>query len=151
MSKDDPAAKILLVDDNANGLTARKLILVEQGYSVETALSGEAAWELFQTIHFDVVVTDYKMTGMDGIELIRLIRESHSPARIIMLSGYAARAGLTPEAIGADELLAKSNKEVPELLRAVKKLSVRPRGRGVASARSTGQAAPRRAAVKRAG
>ena len=136
MKKDDPAPSILLVDDNNNGLTARKLILVEQGYSVETAQSGEEAWEIFQKNHFDVVVTDYKMTGMDGIELIRLIRASESPARIIMLSGYATRAGMTPEGTGADELLAKSNKEVPELLRAVKKLSVRPRGRGASSARA---------------
>ena len=134
--KDDPAARILLVDDNTNGLTARKLILVEHGYSVETALSGEAAWEIFQNTHFDIVVTDYRMSGMDGIELIRRIRASESPARIIMLSGIAGQVGLTLEATGADELLAKSNKEVPELLRAIKKFSVRPRGRGAASARA---------------
>jgi CheY-like chemotaxis protein len=135
--KDDPAAKILLVDDNDNGLQTRKLILIQNGYSVETALSGEAAWEIFQKTHFDIVVTDYRMPrGMDGVELIRRIRASDSPARIIMLSGIAGRVGLTLEATGADELLAKSNKEVPELLRAIKKFSVRPRGRGAASARA---------------
>lgn len=147
MKKDDPpAARILLVDNSKNGLTARKLILVEHGYSVETAQSGEEAWEIFQTSHFDIVVTDYRMTGMDGIELIGRIRAGDSPARVIMLSGFAGRAALTLEATGADELLAKSNKEVPELLRAVKKLSARPRGRGASSAK-----APRAAKVRSIG
>ena len=44
MKKDGvPAARILLVDDNSHGLTARKMILVDHGYGVETALSGEEA------------------------------------------------------------------------------------------------------------
>ena len=48
MKKDSvPAARILLVDDNARGSTARKMILVDHGYGVETALSGEEAWETF--------------------------------------------------------------------------------------------------------
>ena len=50
---DAPAARILLVDDNARGLAARKMILADHGYSVETAPSGEEAWELFQKSHFD--------------------------------------------------------------------------------------------------
>ena len=132
--KDEPAAKILLVDDNSTGLTARKLILVEHGYSVETAASGEAAWQILQTTHFDIVVTDYRMDGMDGIELIRQIRAAGLPPWVIMLSGYAGQVGLTAEKTGADELLFKSNKEVPELLRAVKKFATRPRRRGASSA-----------------
>lgn len=134
---DVPAARILLVDDNAHGLTARKMILMDHGYSVETALSGEEAWELFQKDRFDVVVTDYRMTGMDGLELIRLIRAAETPSRIILLSGFIGCMGMTEQSTGADELIAKSNKEVPELLRAVDKLSARPRGRGVASQRRT--------------
>jgi CheY-like chemotaxis protein len=119
--KPDAAAtvRILLADDNSHGLVARKLILEEAGYIVETALSGEEAWEIFQNTLFDVVVTDFRMGRMDGVELIRLIRASGSPARIILLSGFAACLGLTPENTGADEVLMKSNRESQELLRAV--------------------------------
>jgi CheY-like chemotaxis protein len=119
--------RILLVDDNVHGLTARQLILVDHGYEVETAQSGEEAWEIFQIHHFDVVVTDLRMTGIDGVEVIRRIRESGSPARIILLSGFAGCLGLTEKSTGADELVSKSNKEVPELLRAIGKLSAAPR------------------------
>jgi CheY-like chemotaxis protein len=136
MRKDDPASsRILLVDDNVRGLTARKLILAEQGYAVETALSGEEAWEIFQRDQFDVVVTDLRMGGIDGIELIRRIRAVDAPARIILLSGFVDCLGLTSQSTGADELINKSNKEIPELLRAVRKLSARPRRRKAATQR----------------
>jgi CheY-like chemotaxis protein len=118
-----PTARILLVDDNARGLTARKMILADHGYGIETALSGEEAWEIFQKHQFDIVVTDLRMGGIDGVELIRRIRATDAPARIILLSGFIDCLGLTPESTGADELINKSNKEVPELLRAIRKLA----------------------------
>jgi len=126
--------RILLADDNRHGLLARKMILQEQGFEVRSATSGEEAWEMFQLEHFDVVVTDYPMQQMNGSELIHLIRQSGSPARIIMLSGFAAAMGMTETSTGADQVIAKSNKEVPELLRAVKRLSHAPVRRGPASA-----------------
>src|SRR5580700_12248065 len=130
MRKEDvPSSRILLVDDNSRGLTARKMILVDHGYGVETALSGEEAWETFQKHHFDIVVTDLRMSGMDGVELIRRIRASDAAARTILLSGFIGCLGLTEQTTGADELVSKSNKEVPELLRAIRKLAARPRRR----------------------
>jgi CheY-like chemotaxis protein len=136
MKKDDaPATRILLVDDNARGLTARKMILADQGYGVETALSGEEAWEIFQNRRFDVVVTDLRMGGIDGLELIRRMRATDSPAGIILLSGFIDCLGLTSQSTGADELINKSNKEVPELVRAIRKLATRTRRRKPASQR----------------
>ena len=139
MKKDSvPSIRILLVDDNVRGLSARKMILADQGYEVETALSGEEAWETFQKHQFDVVVTDLRMGGIDGMELIRRIRATDVPARIILLSGFIDCLGLTAESSGADELINKSNKEVPELLRAVRKLAARPRRRTPSSQRRPG-------------
>jgi CheY-like chemotaxis protein len=128
-----PSVQILLVDDNRLGLMARKMILEAAGYGVETAISGEEAWEIFQKIQFDVVVTDFRMGGMDGVELIRRIRDTGSPARIVLLSGFAGCLGMTEESSGADEVLCKSNKEVPELLRAVKRLASHPPRRTASS------------------
>ena len=76
------------------------------------------------------MVTDYKMPGMNGIELIGLIRKAATPARIILLSGRIHDLGLTEKSTRADELISKSNKEVPELLRAIKKLAVRAAAAG---------------------
>jgi CheY-like chemotaxis protein len=114
---------ILLVDDNPNGLTARRMILEEQGFTVTSTDNAEDAWALFQQARFDIVVTDYRLKGMNGGDLIRLIRNSDSPARVILLSGFIGVLGLNEENTGADELILKSNKEVPELLRAVRKLA----------------------------
>jgi len=131
-------ARILLVDDNSYGLTARKMILVDHGYAVETALSGEEGWEILQEHHFDVVVTDLRMTGIYGVELIRRIRASDAPTRTILLSGFIGCLGLTERSAGADELVRKSNTEVPELLRAIRKLVTPLRRRNVSSEVSPG-------------
>ena len=126
---DAPAARILLVDDNARGLAARKLILADHGYGVDTALSGEEAWELFQKHRFDVVVTDLKMGGIDGVELIGRIRNADASTGLILLSGFIDCLGLSAKTTGADELINKSNKEIQDLLRAIRRLAVRPRRR----------------------
>lgn len=128
---------ILLVDENANGLAARHLILEEQGFAVTACATAEKAWENFQHKRFDVVVTDYRFSGMNGGELIRLIRGADSPARVILLSGFIGVLGLNEDNTGADEVILKSNKEVPELLRAVRKLGHQtPRRRPAAGAKS---------------
>jgi CheY-like chemotaxis protein len=138
--KSDPCAalSVLLVDENPNGLAARQLILEEHGFAVTTCAAAEEAWEIFQRSRFDVVVTDYRFSGMNGGELIRLIRGADSPARIILLSGFCGVLGLNDEHTGADEVILKSSKEVPELLRAVRKLaSQSPRRRPARGAKST--------------
>ena len=105
------------------------MILEEQGFSVTLAANAEDAWALFQQSRFDIVVTDYRLPGMNGGDLIRLIRAADSPARVILLSGFIGVLGLNEENTGADELILKSNKEVTELLRAARKLAHTPRRR----------------------
>ena len=61
-------ARILLVDDNANGLAARRSVLEELGHRIVTATSGSDALEQFSAHRFDLVVTDYKMPRMDQSE-----------------------------------------------------------------------------------
>src|ERR1022692_3873595 len=76
-----PPAKtpeILLVDDNRQGLIARKSLLQELGYNIFTATSGDEALELLSKHNFDVVVTDFKMPRMDGVELIKRIRSAQA-------------------------------------------------------------------------
>jgi hypothetical protein len=73
------------------------------------------------------------------VELIRRIRASDAPARTVLLSGFINCLGMTEQSTGADELVCKTNKEVPELLRAVRKLATSPRRRKAQSeAGSTG-------------
>jgi CheY-like chemotaxis protein len=120
-----PPAKIpeiLLVDDNRQGLIARKSLLQELGYNISTATGGDEALELFTKQNFDVVVTDFKMARMDGVELIKRIRGAHAGVRIILLSGFVEPLGLTEQSTGADVVIVKSAGEVGLLTRSVKRL-----------------------------
>jgi CheY-like chemotaxis protein len=117
-----PAPHILIVDDNRDGLVVRRSLLQEVGYEVEIALSGEEGLKLFESHRFDVVVTDYKMPRMDGIELIRRLRALNANTRIVLLSGFVEPLGLTEEGTGADMVIAKSSHEPQQLVRAVKRL-----------------------------
>jgi CheY-like chemotaxis protein len=121
--------EILLVDDNRQGLIARKSVLQELGYHISTATSGDEALELFSKQNFDVVVTDFKMPRMDGVELIRRIRSAQAGARIILLSGFVEPLGLTEQSTGADVVIVKSAGEVGQLTRSVKRLLSQPPAR----------------------
>jgi CheY-like chemotaxis protein len=121
--QDSPHAMILLVDDNSNGLKARKSVLEEHGHTVVTSCGGEDALERFQREKFDLVVTDYKMPGMNGIELISRVREVRPELPVILLSGFADTLGLTQENTGADAVIQKNAHEVPHLVRAVGKIA----------------------------
>src|SRR5689334_7686539 len=119
-------ARILLVDDNHDGLVVRRSLLEELGYSVEISGNAEEALKLFTASRFDVVVTDYKMPRMNGTEFIEKIRIVDPSARVILLSGFVDPLGLTEENTGADTVVEKSSREPAHLVRAVKRLLNRP-------------------------
>jgi two-component system chemotaxis sensor kinase CheA len=115
-------ARILLVDDNKLGLIARKSVLEDAGHRITTAVEGQEAFERFTREKFELVITDYKMPRMNGLELIRRIRERSEYVPIILISGYADALGMTEENTGADVVIPKSSTEVPQLLRSVNRL-----------------------------
>jgi CheY-like chemotaxis protein len=115
-------ARILLVDDSRDGRLVRRSLLEEQGHHVETAHNGEEGLKLFHERHFDLVVTDYRMPRMTGIELIVQIRQTNPNARIILISAMVEPLGLNEANTGADAVIAKSANEASMLTRAVKRL-----------------------------
>jgi len=115
-------SRILLVDDNANGLKARKMVLEELGYGIVTAANGHDALERFAPQKFDLVVTDYKMPRMDGLELIVNLRKIEPELLIILISGFVDSLGLDEENTRADAVIQKSANEVAHLSRAVARL-----------------------------
>jgi CheY-like chemotaxis protein len=116
------SGRILLVDDNSLGLAARRSVLEELGHRVQTSGTAAEALELCGKHSFDVVVTDYKMPKMNGVELIGRLRKLHPATSVILISGFADTLGLDEATTGADVVLQKSNNEVPQLIRAVNRL-----------------------------
>jgi two-component system, LuxR family, response regulator FixJ len=110
------------VDDNSLGLAARRSVLEELGHRVRTSGNAAEALEMCGKESFDVVVTDYKMPKMNGVELIGRLRKLHPSTSVILISGFADTLGLDETSTGADVVLQKSNNEVGQLIRAVNRL-----------------------------
>jgi CheY-like chemotaxis protein len=124
LQSSDPAV-ILMIDDNVHGLIARKNVLKQEGFVSVTATSAEEALELLPTHHFDLVVTDYRMGGMDGITFISQLRKQCPDTPVIMLSGFVEALGLDERSTGADAVLSKSANEATSLVRTVSRLLTR--------------------------
>jgi CheY-like chemotaxis protein len=115
-------AILLLVDDNPHGLVARRTVLEELGYAVHTGSSGDEALKLLAAHKVDLVITDFRMPNMDGVELISRVRQLRGDLPIILLSGFVEPLGLTEQSTGADIVLTKSAGEVALLIRSVRRL-----------------------------
>jgi DNA-binding NtrC family response regulator len=83
-----PAA-VLIVDDEANLRKTLADILRDEGYDVATAATGEEAVELCSQQHFDIILMDVRMPGIDGVEAFRRIRRRQEGVRVILMSAYA--------------------------------------------------------------
>lgn len=117
---------ILLIDDNAHGMVARRRVLNDLGFEVQTAKSGEEALAILETgKHFAVIVTDYRMGGMNGIELAEHARRICPKSRTILLSALVEPWGMTVESTGTDAVIMKSSNEIAELTRTVQHLLVK--------------------------
>src|SRR5262245_43734771 len=77
--------RILVVDDEANARTALAELLRDEGYAVETAADGFKALPKLDELAPDLVLTDLKMPGMDGIELMRKARSGDDPERAVIV------------------------------------------------------------------
>lgn len=99
---------ILLVDDEDGILTVLSLLLADMGHSVRTASGGTKALELYRQRKADVVITDVRMPGMDGIALLDALKSLNPNAEVLLLTGHGdvdlAVAGLRH---GAGDFLSK--------------------------------------------
>ena len=120
-------AHILLVDDNRDGVDARRALLQEMGYTIVSAHCGVDALKAVSEQNFDLVITDFKMQPMDGLQLIAKLRGNKFEKPIILLTGFAESLGLKPEVTGANVVIQKSSNEVSTLLRHTKRLLQPPR------------------------
>src|SRR6476659_6400517 len=81
---------ILVVDDEKSQREILEMILSEEGYDVTTAASGEAALKFAKDRRFDLALTDLKMTGMDGIELLQQLLAYDSSIIVILLTAHGS-------------------------------------------------------------
>src|SRR5499427_7107406 len=112
--------KVLVVDDEVGMLTLLRNYLTREGYEAHTAPSGETALQFLEEHDFDVVLTDLRMGGMDGLTLVREIHATRPETPVVLMTAFGG-IDIAVEAIkaGAYHFVAKPVQlpEVGALLR----------------------------------
>lgn len=81
--------RIMVIDDEKIVGDMAKMSLEKDGYAVETFLSAEPALARLKEQSFDIVVTDLKMKGIDGMEVLRTVKNLYPQTRVIMITAFA--------------------------------------------------------------
>ncbi|HEY6251668.1 MAG TPA: response regulator [Candidatus Angelobacter sp.] len=105
---------ILFVDDHEVLARLSCEILEMQGYRAVSAYNGQDALRKFEDEEFDILVTDFRMEGMNGVELARKVHERHPEVPVIIVTGY--------DPVGSPDVAACLQKEdlFPALLEKIK-------------------------------
>lgn len=111
---------LLLVDDEARVLSALQRVLRREGWLIVAAESSREALEILESCEFDVVLSDQKMPGMSGVELLGRIAESHPSTVRFLLTGWSE--AISQEALsaaGVEQVISKpwDDVELKTLLR----------------------------------
>lgn len=80
---------IMIIDDEKIVGEMAKISLEQEGYEVETFLNAAPAMERLKEKKFDIVVTDLKMKGIDGLEVLRTVKNLYPGTKVIMITAFA--------------------------------------------------------------
>ena len=83
-------AKILIVDDEKAIRESVSLVLSEEGHETDVAASGQEALEILNQDNIDVLITDLKMPGMDGMELVKQSLQICPQTSVIIITAHAS-------------------------------------------------------------
>jgi DNA-binding NtrC family response regulator len=103
-----PLGRILVVDDEVNARTALAELMHDEGFDVETAADAFKALGKIEGFAPHLVVTDLKMPGMDGIELVKKLRAMDEPPAVIVMTAFGSvDTAIEAMRSGAEEYLTK--------------------------------------------
>jgi DNA-binding NtrC family response regulator len=106
-----PAEKILIVDDEQSMAQFLAIVLRKEGYQVSTVQNGRDALDKVKSEAFDVVITDIRMPGMDGIQLLQGIKKHDPGLPVVIMTAYASQqSAIDAVNLGAFQYLIKNAK-----------------------------------------
>ena len=118
--------KILVVDDEEDYCAVSKMILENCGYSVVTCNSGREALDILERMNLDLVISDLKMNGMSGYELLEEIKRREYDVEVIMLTAFGTiETAVEAMKLGAYTYVTKGNDPEELLIEVAKVRSMR--------------------------
>ncbi len=115
---------ILVIDDESVICDACRLVLAEKGHSVDHCLTGKTGLMAIDRGKYDLILLDVKLPDVDGMEILKSVREKGSVPVVIVMTGYSTMPNaLQAMKLGAADYLAKPFTD-DELVEAVEKLFV---------------------------
>ncbi len=82
---------ILIAEDDANIANLIKELITRKGNNALVARDGKEAFKIFSNIKVDLIITDLKMPNIDGMTLIKMVRETNSKVPVIIITGYGSK------------------------------------------------------------
>jgi DNA-binding response OmpR family regulator len=99
---------ILVMEDEASVAQGLQMVLSEEGYDVDVANTGSSALNAFHQKGFDLLVADLRLPDIDGMEVIRQVKENKPDTEVIVITGYASiDSAVESMKLGAFEYLSK--------------------------------------------
>ena len=100
--------KILISDDDRDMLNLLRFILSDEGYEIETAANGKEAIKKISKNEYEMLLLDYDLRDMTGIEVIRYMKDHNITSKVIMISGHSKNE-LKPKTVelGVDKIMSK--------------------------------------------
>ncbi len=84
-----PTLRIMVIDDEPIVCKRLRSAFIKAGYAVETFTDSASALSRLKYTVFDIIVTDLKMEGTDGLQVLAVVRDSHPCTRVIVITGFA--------------------------------------------------------------
>ena len=115
------ALSILVIDDETVICDACHLVLAEKGHTVDHCLAGRSGMLAIEGGTYDLVLLDLKLPDIDGMEILKTVREKVAAPHVIVMTGYSTMSNaLEAMKLGAIDYLAKPFTD-DELLKAIEK------------------------------
>lgn len=127
----DQAYRILIVDDDRDSRANLSDILTDLGYQTDTAADGEAAMEKISQGHpdelgeqYDLCLLDFRMPGMDGVELYETMVKRIPKLRAIMITAYAGTDGVRRAVVAGTWKILQKPVDISKLLSMISEASL---------------------------
>jgi DNA-binding NtrC family response regulator len=116
----DPMGDILVMEDEETVAKGLEMVLAEEGYRVALAATGHDAIDTFAHKEFDLLVADLRLPDMDGLDVIKMVKEKWPGTEVVVITGYSSVTSVvTSMKLGAYDYLAKpfTEEQIKEAIR----------------------------------